>query len=55
MVIAGQLTVRAGGEEFQLRPFDSCMIPAGEMREVVNTSNSVATMLVVMPYPPATL
>jgi mannose-6-phosphate isomerase-like protein (cupin superfamily) len=55
VVIAGQLTVRAGGEEFQLRPFDSCMIPAGEMREVVNTSNSVATMLVVMPYPPATL
>ncbi|MBV8804396.1 MAG: cupin domain-containing protein [Sinobacteraceae bacterium] len=52
VVIAGQLVVRANGEEVVLRELDSCTIPGGEMREVLNTSNSVATMLVVMPYAP---
>jgi quercetin dioxygenase-like cupin family protein len=54
VVVAGQLTIRAGGEEVVLRTLDSCTIPGGETREVINTTNSVATMLVVMPYPPAT-
>ena len=54
VVIAGQLVVRAGGEEVVLQAFDSCTIPGGEMREVLNVSNSVATLLVVMPYPPET-
>ena len=52
VALAGQLVVRAGGEEVVLRELDSCTIPGGEMREVLNTSNSVATMLVVMPYAP---
>lgn len=52
VVLAGELTVRAGGETAQLRPFDSCCIPGGQVREVKNEGNTVATMLVVMPYPP---
>jgi quercetin dioxygenase-like cupin family protein len=51
VVLAGALTVRAGGQEITLGPLDSCCIPAGELREVKNPGNEVATMLVVMPYP----
>jgi quercetin dioxygenase-like cupin family protein len=53
VVLAGCLTVRAGGQDITLRPLDSCCIPGGETREVKNLGNEVATMLVVMPYPPA--
>lgn len=52
VVIAGELVLRSGGTEVVLKPFDSCTIQGGETREVINASNSVATMLVVMPYPP---
>lgn len=53
VVLAGHLTVRAGGQDIALAPLDSCYIPGGETREVKNLGNEVATMLVVMPYPPA--
>jgi quercetin dioxygenase-like cupin family protein len=52
VVLAGSLTVRAGGDEVVLGPLDSCTIAAGETREVRNLGNEVATMIVVMPYPP---
>lgn len=52
VVLAGEISVRAGGETVRLGPLDSCCIPGGEVREVKNESNAVATMLVVMPYPP---
>ena len=32
--------------------YDSCTIAPGEVREIVNRSNHVCTMLVVIPYPP---
>jgi len=51
VVLSGELTVRAGGQDTVLGPMDSCCIPGGEAREVKNTGNHVATMLVVMPYP----
>jgi quercetin dioxygenase-like cupin family protein len=51
VLLAGELTVAAGGTETVLRPFDSCCIPGGEPRTVKNNGNHVATMLVVMPYP----
>ena len=51
VVLAGELTVSAGGEEAVLKPFDSCTIGPGEQRTVANRTNSVATMLVAMPYP----
>jgi hypothetical protein len=35
-----------------LSKLDSCFIAAGEGRAIRNAGNVVATMLVVMPYPP---
>jgi quercetin dioxygenase-like cupin family protein len=54
VILAGELTVKVGGEEVVLRAMDSCCIPGNEIREVKNNSNSVASMLVVMPYPRST-
>jgi quercetin dioxygenase-like cupin family protein len=51
VVLAGSLSVSAGGQQVTLGPLDSCCIPGGETREVKNIGNEVATMLVVMPYP----
>lgn len=51
VVLAGSVTVITSEGQTELQPLDSCCIAAGEMREVKNTSNHVATMLVVMPYP----
>jgi quercetin dioxygenase-like cupin family protein len=51
VVLSGEMTVWAGGEQVVLRPLDSCCIPGGQEREIKNTGNHVATMLVVMPYP----
>jgi len=50
--LGGELAVSANGEEVVLGLYDSCTIPAGEVREIVNRSNLVATLLVVIPYPP---
>jgi mannose-6-phosphate isomerase-like protein (cupin superfamily) len=51
VVLAGAVTVTAGGEEMVLGPFDSCTIVAHETREVRNCGSEPAAMLVVMPYP----
>jgi quercetin dioxygenase-like cupin family protein len=53
VVLAGELTVTASAETVTLGALDSCCIPGGETREVKNLGNTVATMLVVMPYPEA--
>lgn len=53
VVLAGHITVRAEGKEVVLGPLNSCCIGPDVVREVRNNSNEVATMLVVMPYPPA--
>ena len=52
VVLAGAVTVRADGEEVVLGALDSVFIAANVVREVRNNGNAVATMLVVMPYPP---
>jgi quercetin dioxygenase-like cupin family protein len=50
VLIDGELTVElASGERTVLKRLDSCLIEAGESREVRNETNAVATMLVVMP------
>jgi glyoxylate utilization-related uncharacterized protein len=55
VVLEGELTIELdGGQKHVLRKLDSCFIRAGEARAIVNASNAVATMLVVMPYPKAT-
>lgn len=52
VVIDGELTLQvAGGETVVLKRLDSCLIEAGESREVRNETNAVATLLVVMPAP----
>ncbi len=51
VVLAGKLTVRADGEEVVLGPMDSVCIGKNVGREIVNLTNDVVTMLVVMPYP----
>lgn len=53
LVLEGEVTIElATGETHVLRKLDSCFIGAGEGRAIRNASNLVATMLVVMPYPP---
>jgi len=51
LVIEGEMTVIAGGQEVVLSPMDSCTIAAGELREIVNRANHVCKMVVVVPYP----
>lgn len=54
VVTAGEVTVMlADGTVETLGVMDSCFIPAGEAREVRNTGNAVASMIVIMPYPEA--
>jgi len=52
VVLSGQVTVRAEDKEVMLKQHDSCTIGPNVVRQVVNAANTVATMLVVMPYPP---
>ena len=51
VVLSGELTVIAGGEETVLEPYDSCFIGPNEEREIINRSNDVVTMLVAMSAP----
>ncbi len=51
LVLEGAMTVITGGQEIVLGPMDSCTIAPGEMRQIVNRSNHVCKMLVVIPYP----
>lgn len=53
VVTAGEVTVTLGdGSSAVLGALDSCFIPGGEAREVRNTSNAVASMIVIMPFAP---
>jgi quercetin dioxygenase-like cupin family protein len=52
VVLEGEMTVIINGEETELGKLDSCTIPPNEVREIVNRSNDVCSMLVVIPYPP---
>ena len=51
VILSGHLTVRAEGEETVLGPMDSVCIGPNVTREIVNLTNEIVTMLVVMPYP----
>ncbi|MDB5595551.1 MAG: cupin [Hyphomicrobiales bacterium] len=52
VLLEGELCVIIDGKETVLRRMDSCTIPAGEVREIINRTNDVCSMIVVMPYPP---
>lgn len=51
VVLSGEMTVRCDGREVVLGPLDSCFIGENEHREIINNTDGVTTMLVVMPYP----
>src|SRR4051812_804128 len=51
-VLAGELTVIAGGKETVLRKNDSCYIGPNESREIVNRGNEVCTIFVAVAAPP---
>ncbi len=51
IVLEGEMTVIIGGAETVLAAKDSCTISPGEVREIINRSNDICKMLVVMPYP----
>jgi quercetin dioxygenase-like cupin family protein len=52
VVITGEVTIELGdGSAHILKKHDSCFIPSGEVRAIRNDTNSVASMLVIMPYP----
>ena len=52
LVLEGQMTVIMDGREIVLGALDSCTIAPGEVREIVNRTNDVCKMIVVIPYPP---
>jgi quercetin dioxygenase-like cupin family protein len=52
VVLEGELTVIIGGETHVLSAMDSCTIAPNELREIINRSNHVCKILVVIPYPP---
>jgi quercetin dioxygenase-like cupin family protein len=51
VVTEGEMTVIANGTETVLSAMDSCTIPPDEVREIINRSNHICKMLVVIPYP----
>lgn len=52
VVLEGEMTVTIDGTDTVLGRFDSCTIPAGQIRLLENKGQETAKMLVVMPYPP---
>ena len=48
VVLAGELVLTAGGEEWTLRPDDSAHLTAGTVRSLVNESSADARLLVVI-------
>jgi quercetin dioxygenase-like cupin family protein len=54
VVLEGELTVRVGGVETVLSKWDSCTIAPDEVREIINASDGVCAIIVVIPYPQVT-
>ena len=50
--IEGELTVITDDGEDNLRPMYSCYLAPNEGRSIINRTNKIATILVIMPYPP---
>ena len=50
--IEGEHTVITDDGEDNLRPMDSCYLAPNEGRSIINRTNKIATILVIMPYPP---
>ncbi|MFT5140547.1 MAG: quercetin dioxygenase-like cupin family protein [Rhodothermales bacterium] len=48
VVLEGQITVITNDDTVLLGPLDSCLIPPGETRAVLNATNRPASMLVIV-------
>jgi quercetin dioxygenase-like cupin family protein len=53
VVLSGRLSIWAGGKHETLGPLDSCTIGPNVERKILNETNEIVTMIVVMPYPPS--
>jgi len=51
-VLEGELTLIVDGRETVLKKHDSCFIGPNEMREIVNRTNEICTILVAIAPPP---
>ena len=51
---AGTVTIVTEKGDVDLHPLDSIHLAAGEKRAIINRTNAVASMLVIMPYPEGT-
>jgi quercetin dioxygenase-like cupin family protein len=52
VVLDGEMTIVVGGKDTVLGKYDSCCIPAGQVRELINRRNTICAMMVIIPYPP---
>lgn len=52
VMLEGEMTLIIDGVETTIGRYDSCTIPAGEVRKLENRTNLTTKMLVVIPYPP---
>ncbi len=50
--IEGELTVVTDDDETILRHLDSVYLSPNEGRSIINRTNKIASILVIMPYPP---
>ena len=50
--VEGELTIITDQDEDIIRPMDSVYLKPNEGRSIINRTNKIATILVVMPYPP---
>ena len=51
-VLHGELTVIVDGKETVLKKHDSCVIGPNEMREIINRSNELCSIVVAVAMPP---
>ena len=52
VILDGELTLIIDGKETVLKKYDSVTIAPNEVREIVNRSNHMCSILVSIPYPP---
>lgn len=50
--VDGEITIKTDDDEVTLRHLDSIYLEPNEARSIINNTNGIATILVVMPYPP---
>jgi len=52
LVVEGQVVIRSSESEATLNPLDSCRIAPGEARALENRSDSIAKVVLCMPFQP---